>query len=87
MSVRIRGTVTAVEVDPAFRDRLRRWLIRVRVNEVLEGDVDADEVTLLSHSPSLAFQAPDPLGRSYLMSFDEPLADPYLGQFEARPDG
>jgi len=86
MSVRIRGTVTAVEVDPSFRDRLRRWVVRIRVDGVLDGKIDADELALLVHSPSVTFRTADPLGESYILSLDEPVADPYLGPFDVQPD-
>jgi len=52
----------------------------------LDGNVDADELTLVVHSPSVTFRTADPLGASYVLSLDEPVADPYLGPFDVQPD-
>ncbi|GLZ78943.1 hypothetical protein Afil01_37500 [Actinorhabdospora filicis] len=71
--------VTGVEVDPLGRDLLRRWLVTA---EALDG---GGEITLLVHSPSLAFRDAAPAGRVFRLELAEPVSEPYAGAFTAHP--
>ena len=86
MNVRILGTVVRAEPDPEARDSLRPYLVGVRVDELLEGEpVVGDEVHLLVHSPTRTFAEADPVGERYLLTFTEPLTDPYTGPLDVQP--
>jgi hypothetical protein len=84
----LRVHIDSSEVDPAMRDRLRRWLVTARVKEVLQGDFPADQGTLslLVHSPSRVFMDADIVGREYVITLDEPLTDPYMGNVSVALD-
>ena len=86
MSLRILGTVVRAEPDPQARDSLRPYLVSVRVDELLEGGpLAAEEIYLLVHSPTRTFADPDPVGERYLLTFAEPLTDPYSGSLDVQP--
>ena len=73
------GTVVEAAPDPRRTDPMRRYQVRVRVDRVLSGDCDEDELLLLVHSPSLTFAAPDPVGTTYVVTLTEPYRAPYGG--------
>ena len=75
----VRGTVVEAVVDPLRADPLRRYLVRLRVDQVTAGTCTDDELVLLVHSPSKTFADPDPVGSSYLVTLDEPYRAPYRG--------
>ena len=81
-------TAAFQEVDPAMRDRLRRWLVTARVEEVLQGELPADHGTLslLVHSPSRVFMDADIVDREYVITLEEPLTDPYTGDITVALD-
>jgi hypothetical protein len=81
-TVTVAATVEQVGIDPELRDRLRRHLVRLRVDRVLAGDPPGDRLTLLIHSPSKAFADPDPQGSSFIVTLTEPVTDPYTGPLE-----
>ena len=85
-TVMLRVTVLEVSVDPELRDRLKRHLARVRVDEVVEGALPGTapgkDVNLLMHSPTLTFSDPDPVGSTFMMVLDCPIANPYTGPIE-----
>lgn len=85
-TVTVRATVLDVEVDPEFRDRIRRHIARVRVDEVVARtapDFTVGEVlNLLLHSPSATFSDPDPVGSTFLITLTTPVTDPYAGLIE-----
>ena len=83
--VTVAATVLQIEVDPYLRDPLRRHLARIRVDEVLSGELDATQVTLLIHSPSKTFMDPNPVGYRCLVGLTPPIDDPYTGQLEIEP--
>ena len=83
--VTVAVTVLQIEVDPYLRDPLRRHLARIRVDEVLSGELDATQVTLLIHSPSKTFMDPDPVGCRFLVALTLPIDDPYTGPLEIEP--
>ena len=71
-----------------MRDRLRRWLVTARVQEVLQGDLPADHGTLslLVHSPSRVFMDADIVDHDYVITLEEPLTDPYMGDVSVALD-
>ena len=75
----VRGTVLESAVDPQRTDPLRRYLVRLRVDQVPAGDFDGEELLLLVHSPSRTFADPDPVGSSYLVTPEEPYQAPSRG--------
>jgi hypothetical protein len=77
--VAVRATVLDVQVDPYLRDPLRRHLVRLRIDDVLAGELPTGDVTLLVHSPSKTFQDPDPVGSTFLVTLTPPIGDPYAG--------
>ena len=83
--VTVAATVLQIEVDPYLRDPLRRHLARIRVDDVLSGELDAAQVTLLIHSPSKTFMDPDPVGYRFLVALTPPIDDPYTGPLEIEP--
>lgn len=85
-TVTVVATVLEIRVDPELRDPVRRHLARVRVDEVVEGRVPSDRLTLLIHSPSRTFFDPDPLGSSFVITMTAPITDPYLGPLEISED-
>jgi hypothetical protein len=86
--IRLRVRIASSEVDPAMRDRLRRWLVTARVEEVLQGEFPADHGTLslLVHSPSRVFMDADIVDREYVITLEEPLTDPYTGDISVALD-
>ena len=80
--ITLRVQVVSSEVDPAMRDRLRRWLVTARVQEVVQGSLPArqDTVSLLVHSPSRVFMDADIVDKEYVITLDEPLTEPYMGE-------
>ena len=83
--VTVAATVLQIEVDPYLRDPLRRHLARIRIDDVLSGDIDATALTLLIHSPSKTFMDPNPVGYRYLVAMTPPIGDPYTGPLEIEP--
>jgi len=77
--------VLQIEVDPHRRDPLRRHLARIRIDDMLSGELDDTEVTLLIHSPSKTFMDPDPVGYRYLVGMTDPIDDPYTGPLAIEP--
>ena len=71
-----------------MRDRLRRWLVTARVEEVLQGELPVDHGTLslLVHSPSRVFMDADIVDREYVITLEEPLTDPYTGDITVALD-
>jgi len=86
--IRLRVHIEASQVDPAMRDRLRRWLVTARVEEVLQGELPADHsrLALLVHSPSRVFMDADIVDRDYVITLEEPLTDPYAGDISVALD-
>jgi hypothetical protein len=86
--ITLRVHVVSSEVDPARRDRLRRWLVTARVQEVLHGKLPAnqDTVSLLVHSPSRTFMDADIVDKEYVITLDEPLTEPYVGEISVALD-
>ena len=84
--VTVQATVLQVEVDPELRDPRLRHLVRLRVEEVLEGELASDRLTLLVHSPSKTFADPDPVGSAFVISLTPPITDPYAGPVEVTWD-
>jgi hypothetical protein len=80
--LKLRVHITCSEVDPAMRDRLRRWLVTAEVRDVVEGTLPSAQRTLslLVHSPARVFMDPEIVGRDYVITLDEPLTDPYVGE-------
>jgi hypothetical protein len=80
--ITLRVHIVSSEVDPATRDRLRRWLVTARVREVLQGSLPAnqDTVSLLVHSPSRVFMDADIVDHEYVITLQEPLTVPYTGE-------
>ena len=82
----MRATVVEIGVDPMLQDRMRKYLARVRIDEILEGALPASAlgtvVNLLVHSPSTTFRDPDPVGSAFLISLTTPVTDPYTGPIE-----
>ena len=82
----MRATVVEVGVDPLLQDSMRRYVARVRIDEVLEGALPVSAigtvVNLLVHSPSMTFRDPDPVGSTFLISLTTPVTDPYTGPIE-----
>jgi hypothetical protein len=80
--VRVRVHVETSEVDPLMRDRIKRWLVSVRVLEVLEGTLpdDIGAFSLLVHSPSRDFQDVEIVGHDYVVTREDPFNDPYEGE-------
>lgn len=76
MTVRVKN----VEIDPEGHDLSRRWLVTA---EVLDGEPPT-ELTLLVHSPILAFGHPEPAGLRFRLELHEPVTRPYTGRFTAR---
>ena len=81
----VEATVVQIEVDPQLRDPLRRHLARIRIDDVLSGDIDATALTLLIHSPSKTFMDPNPVGYRFLVALTPPIDDPYTGPLEIEP--
>jgi len=77
----LRVQIISSEVDPAMRDRIHRWLVTVRVLEVLDGELPAGReiVSLLVHSPVRTFVDVDIVGREYVITLEDPLTEPYIG--------
>jgi hypothetical protein len=77
----LRAQIISSEVDPAMRDRLRRWLVTARVLEVLDGQLPAgrETLSLLVHSPARTFMDADIVGREYVITLEDPLTEPYIG--------
>jgi len=75
--------VSAVEIDPLRRDRLRRWLVTADVLAVHEGDLPGPVLTMLVHSPSRDFRDPEPLGGRYRVTLGDQPDQPYMGPFTA----
>ncbi len=80
--LKLRVHIVSSEVDPAMRDRIRRWLVTAEVREVLEGTLPAEHRTLslLVHSPARAFMDADIVGRDYVITLEEPVTEPYMGE-------
>ena len=74
-----------IEVDPHRRDPLRRHLARIRIDDMLSGELDDTEVTLLIHSPSKTFMDPNPVGYRFLVALALPIDDPHTGPLEIEP--
>ena len=89
-TVRVRATVLDVGVDPEFRDRIRRHIVRMRVDEVVVRAVPDGTIgkflNLLVHSPSMTFPDPDPVGSTFLITLTTPVTDPYAGPIEVSAD-
>ena len=83
--VTVEATVVQIEVDPQRRDALRRHLARIRIDDVLAGEIKAAQLTLLIHSPSKTFMDPDPVGYRFLVALTPPIDDPYTGPLEIEP--
>jgi hypothetical protein len=83
----IEATVISAQPDPLRRDRLRRWLVRCRVDRVVEGALPADaaELDVLIHSPSRAFADVDIIGKTYRLDFVDALEWPYAGELQVEP--
>lgn len=81
-TVTMAATVLQVDVDPLLRDPLRRHLVLLRVDRILDGDPPGDHLTLLIHSPSKTFADPDPVGSSFIVTLTPPFDDPYTGPLE-----
>jgi hypothetical protein len=81
----VEATVLQIEVDPYLRDPVRRHLARIRIDEVLSGELGAAQITLLIHSPSKTFMDPDPVGYHFLVALTPPIDDPYTGPLEIEP--
>ncbi len=79
--LKLRVHIISSEVDPAMRDRLRRWLVTAEVRDVLEGALPAEQrsISLLVHSPARMFMDPEIVGRDYVITLEEPVTDPYAG--------
>jgi hypothetical protein len=79
--ITLRVQIVSSEVDPAMRDRLRRWLVTAHIREVVQGTLptNQDTLSLLVHSPSRVFMDADIVDREYVISLQEPLTDPYTG--------
>ena len=77
----LRVQIISSEVDPAMRDRIRRWLVTARVLEVLDGQFPADggTLSLLIHSPARTFMDADIAGGEYVITLEDPLTEPYTG--------
>lgn len=88
MTLTVRATVLDTTVDPASRDRRRPWLVRLRVDQVVEGELadEQRELAVLVHSPSREFRTSDPIGQQFHISFGDPLSNPYAGSLKvSRP--
>lgn len=83
--VTVEATVVQIEVDPRLRDPLRRHLARIRIDDVLSGDIEATHITLQIHSPSKTFMDPNPVGCRFLVALTPPIEDPYTGPLEIEP--
>lgn len=68
--------------------RRHLWLVRLQVEDVIEGDLPEDqhEMSVLVHSPSRDFQDSDPVGETFRITFEDPLTDPYAGGLKIAPD-
>ena len=86
--ITLRVKVVSSVVDPAMRDRIRRWLVTARVQEVIQGSLPEgqDTVSLLVHSPSRLFMDADVVDKEYVITLDEPLTDPYTGEITVALD-
>jgi len=86
--IKLRIHVISSEVDPAMRDRLRRWLVTARVRDVLQGSLppDRDTISMLVHSPARVFADPEIVDHEYVITLDEPLTEPYTGEVSVARD-
>lgn len=85
--LKLRVRISSSQVDPAMRDRIRRWLVQAEVLEVLEGQLPPDQrvVSLLVHSPARVFMDPEIVGREYVITLEDPLSEPYIGTVSVAP--
>ena len=87
-SLTVRARVLDAAVFPSASDPLRRWLVRLAVEEVIDGELPDGrrELSILVHSPSREFRDSEPVGQTFVITFRDPLTDPYAGAFEVAPD-
>jgi len=83
----VRATVLGASVFPNA-DRQRLWLVRLRVEEVIEGELSAgqEELSILVHSPSRDFRTAEPVGETFRITLKDPLTDPYAGGLKIARD-
>lgn len=83
--VTVEATVWEIALDPERRDPRRPYLVRLRIQEVLEGNLSQDRVSLLIADVRRTFRDPNPVGASYLITMAGPITEPYSGQLEVTP--
>lgn len=81
----VEATVWEVAVDPRRRDPQRPYLVRLRIDEVYEGELPQNRVSLLIADVTGTFRSPDPVGGSFLITMATPVGEPYSGRLEVTP--
>lgn len=83
----VRAKVLDASVYPTA-SRRHLWLVRLQVEEVIDGELQEDlrELSVIVHSPSRDFHDSDPVGETFLITFEGPLTDPYAGGLKIAPD-
>lgn len=83
--ITVQVTVWEIAVDPQGRDPQRPYLVRLRIDEVYEGDLSQDRVSLLIADVAGTFRGPDPVGGAFVITMATPVTEPYTGRLDVSP--